>query len=444
MEEVKDMSKSTRRSRRIKFIKDKGTDFSLRILAFIIAVISWFIMSITQFPTINKTIAGVHVDFNMSGTAAEERGLAALNYKDITVDVEISGMNYEIGTYTENDLIATVDLNDVTKEGTYRLDIEVRSSHTTDRCTIVSVTPDSIEVDFDRITQKTIEISAEAPMITAEEGYTLREPTVTPSEITIEGPKNELDNISRVAAKVSGSKRLMEDTTLSTEDIVFYDADDNKLDSSKFSIKSGNSYDVNFVVYKKKTLNLSVNILDAPDDFDISSLPMTLSQESLSVITPHLDEVDEEDIIIGSISLKEINLSRPFTFEVPLETGEINMSGNNSVSVTFDDKGYTSATFTLHAENIELQNAPPAFESTVDTNMVTEVTIYGPEDIVSKLTDDDIYATVSLSDVKGTGSYTKEARIYAKGYNNVWCFGNNEIQVTASVPKADTDSSSGD
>ena len=48
MEEVKEKNKT---SKRIKLIKDKGTDFSLRILAFIIAVISCFIMSITQFPT---------------------------------------------------------------------------------------------------------------------------------------------------------------------------------------------------------------------------------------------------------------------------------------------------------------------------------------------------------------------------------------------------------
>ena len=69
--------------------------------------------------------------FSLDGTQAKEKGLSALNYKDISVDVEIKGMNYEIGSYTAADLVATVNLDDVTKEGTYDLDIDVKSSHST-------------------------------------------------------------------------------------------------------------------------------------------------------------------------------------------------------------------------------------------------------------------------------------------------------------------------
>ncbi|MBR1383795.1 MAG: hypothetical protein IJ555_08305, partial [Ruminococcus sp.] len=159
----------------MKRLKKGGTDLSLRILAFTIAVIVWFILSITQYPTVTKTIKDIRVEFNMAGTAAEEKGLEALNYKDITVDVEIKGMNYEIGNYDANDLIATVNLDSVTKEGKYMLDIDVRSVHTTDRCTVVSVTPETHEVEFDRITQKTLQVTAEAPLITAEDGYTLKD-----------------------------------------------------------------------------------------------------------------------------------------------------------------------------------------------------------------------------------------------------------------------------
>ena len=43
MEEVNG-KKNEKNSKRIKLIKDKGTDFSMRILAFIVAAISWFIM----------------------------------------------------------------------------------------------------------------------------------------------------------------------------------------------------------------------------------------------------------------------------------------------------------------------------------------------------------------------------------------------------------------
>ena len=44
-------------------------------------------------------------------------------------------------------------------------------------------------MEFDRLTTKTIPLTAEAPLISAEEGYILKETTTSPSEITIEGPK---------------------------------------------------------------------------------------------------------------------------------------------------------------------------------------------------------------------------------------------------------------
>lgn len=433
MEEVKNNApqKKPDKAKKHKWKSATGTvtDLSLRILALIIAIIVWFVLSITQYPTINKTITSVPVDFNLAGTKAEEKGLDAINYSDITVDVEIKGMNYEIGNYTANDLSATVNLDSVTKEGTYKLDIEVKSTHSTDRCTIVSVSPETIEVDFDRITTKTVELTAEAPLITAEEGYTLKEAAVTPSEITIEGPKNELDNVSRATARISKSRKIKEEMSMTTDDIVFYDADDNKLDSSKFTIKDADEYTINFVVYKKKTVNLQVEISGAPKEFDISSLPMTLSENSISVISPDLDGSDTEDVYVGTIPLSNINLAKKFTFAIPVNSGEINLTGAENVEVSFDGEGYTSKTFTIDSSRINITDTPANMSVELETKKLTNVTIFGPESVMEQLTDDDIYARVSLSDIYEAGSYSRAATIYVPDYNNVWCYGTNDVQI---------------
>ena len=61
MEEIKKQKKASKH----------GTDFGLRILSVIIAIIIWFVLSITQYPTINKTITNVPVVFSMDGTQAK-------------------------------------------------------------------------------------------------------------------------------------------------------------------------------------------------------------------------------------------------------------------------------------------------------------------------------------------------------------------------------------
>ena len=71
--------------------KKHGADFGLRIVAVIAAIIVWFILAITQYPTINRTITKVPVNLTLDNTIAKEKGLSALNFKGITVDVEIKG-----------------------------------------------------------------------------------------------------------------------------------------------------------------------------------------------------------------------------------------------------------------------------------------------------------------------------------------------------------------
>jgi hypothetical protein len=192
------------------------------------------------------------------------------------------------------------------------------------------------------------------------------------------------------------------------------------------------------VVYKKKQLNLKVDITGCPDGFDTSTLPIVMSEESVSVITPNLDDPDSEDVTVGSIALSNISPSRSFTFAVPVNTGDINVAGEESVIVSFSSEDYTSKSFTVNSSRIKLKNKPSGYTVTKDTKKLTSVTVYGPTDVIDSLTDEDIYAEVDLSDVYEAGSYTREATVYAKGYDNVWCYGTNSVQVVVTDPATTT------
>lgn len=411
--------------------KKREADFGLQILAVVVAIIIWLILSITQYPTKNKTITNVRVDFSMDGTMADEKGLSVLNYKDITVDVEIKGMNYEIGNYSANDLIATVNLDEVTKEGTYPLDINVKSAHSSDKVTIVSVSPATVELTFVRMSSSKFKVGYDAPYINAKEGLTLKETTVSPTEVEIEGAESELKKIEKVVARVSKTESLSEDTTINTDKVIYYDADDNVLDASKYTLKDAKNFSLNFVVYKKKTAKFNLDFIDCPPGFDTTSLPYSFSEKSIQVISPNLDDPDTETLNLGAISLKDINLTRKFYFIVDsiLSPGEINQTGVEKVEVSFDSKGYASRTFTLPTDKIKIQNAPAGKKVTVETKQIPNVIVYGPTDIVNSLSEKDFTIFLNLSDVNNIGSISHAVSIYATKYDNVWCYGTNEVQV---------------
>ena len=416
--------------------KRHGTDFALRIVAVFAAILVWFILSITQYPTITRTINDIPVSLSLEDTIAKEKGLSALNFKDTTVNVEIKGMNYEIGTYTASDLVATLDVSKVTKEGQYNLEIDVRSVHSTDDCTIVSVTPSTISVTFDRMTEKKLPVQADAPGITAADGFSLKDATVTPNEITVKGPENVLEKATKAVAKINKTSKISEDTSIKADEIVLYDAENNVIKDSSVTFDENQNFTANFVVYKRKTLKLNVVIQNVPENFDVSSLPVTYSQTEINVLTPKLDDKDTETVTVGSIPLSQIKLGKSITCDIPLSAGEINQSGESKVEVTFDSPDYSASIFKV--TNIITKNKPSDKQVTIETLSLPMVTIIGPRDELAQIQENDLVATVDLSDVTREGSYTKPATISVSGHNKLWSFGSYEVQVAVTDPSTKT------
>ena len=417
------------------------SDFGLRILALCIAVISWFVLSITQFPAINKTVTKIPVDFSLTGTAAEAKGLQALNYKDITVDVEIQGMNYEIGTYDQNDLTASVNLDQVTKAGSYQLDIDVKSAHPADNVKVLSVSPERDEDKFEQIQTIKMKVSDHSPNVAAEEGYTLGGVDVEPKVITIEGPENELDKIAKVEAEYLGTERLSEDMSVTASTFKLYDAAGDVLDNNNY-VLSDKQATINYIIYKKMAAEVDIEFTDAPPGFDIDSLPYTFSNEVLQIATPQLDASDEEMITLEPISLYDISKGYTINRDIPLAAGEYEMSNIRQIEIKFELDDYAEKIFTIKADNIEFINTPVGKQARLDTDNIYNVSMIGPKDIIDQLTEDDLKIQVDLSDITADGSFNHEIKIYSEKYHNIWNNGSHEASITIGEMSAVTPISS--
>lgn len=419
--------------KKVRLPKNWESDFALRILAVVIAVIIWVLLSITQYPTTTIQIANVPVVFSLEGTEAYEKGLSPVNLPDdLTVNVEIKGMKYEIGGYTEKDLNATVDLNPVNNEGTYSLDIDVASNHTSDQCTIVSVSPSTINVSFEKITSETFDVDVESSNVVADDGLVIKSSSVSPSEIEIEGTKNELDKIKRICAKVNDDVTLTETTTISTSDLIFYGSKDNVLQSSKYTITENKNFNVKFSVYKKRDMALNVNFSGCPDNFDTSSIPYVLSQNSVQIITPVLTGMSATEKTIGTLDLSEIDLTNEFDFDIQLNKGEEILSGKEKVKVTFDKRGFSTKSLSIPSGNFEIVKSPDDFDVDIKTDSLSSVTFIGPTKTINDLSTKDIIVQLDLSSVTKEGKVKITPLIYSPNHNDVWCCGEYEVEVSIS------------
>lgn len=409
--------------RKIKKSTKHKNDMALRIVSVVLAVIIWLILSITLFPNISTNVYEVPVKIDLSGTFAEENGLSVVKFDDdMTVDVKLSGMRYQVGNYSAKDLVASVDVKEVYSDGTYRLNINVKSAHGDD-VNIVKVTPSTCSVKFDYNKSQDFPLEIEYGGISADEGYTLRTPTVDTDMITVTGPENEISKISRAVVRVMDSKlKLTETYTTDNTEIILY-SNDNKIlnkDNLEFSQEK---FKVTFQVYNSKTVPLTLDIKEPGHNFDVSSLKYKIEPESITIYSAK-DISGVESINVGSINLSDIDLEKEFEFDVSLDSDMINASGVDRVKVTFDKTDYISRKFSIGHENIRVLNKPNNKAVSVETTRITEVTVFGPRDAVLQLTEDRIIAEYDMQSASfENGKMEVAVNIYANGYDNVWYAG---------------------
>ena len=187
---------------------------ALIIYSVIIAVILWFVISITIYPTTPKTISNIPVEIDITGTSAEENGLSVISYETKKVNVTIKGNRSSIGSLSADDLTAQAVVENVTSAGEKNLKINVTAKKSDVKFEVTNVSPATMTVMFDRIDTREFELSVEAPNVKASDGMYMdsNEFKCTPSVIEISGPSTQLDSIEKAAVVVSNEQEL--DTAL--------------------------------------------------------------------------------------------------------------------------------------------------------------------------------------------------------------------------------------
>jgi len=412
---------------KLKFLRAPENDIALRIYAVILAILIWFVMSITLYPTIYRTIENVPVSIDIKGTIAEDYSLSAANFKSQKVSVRIKGMRYEIGNYTAEDLKATLVVNGVNKAGEYELDVKVEAK-TGENFDVISISPSKIKVKFDSIIEKEFATTPEAPNVKASSGYIMETPICVPSTVKISGPKQDIERITKVVVRTDAPAELTESQSIADTNLILY-AGDTILDDSFFTIIN-DKISIEVPIYMKKTLPFKLEIQNYPRNFDLSSLKYTLTPSTIEIAAPNALIENLGEIHLGYLDLRKIDLDSMNEIAVTLESGYKNLSGFERVIAKFNTENYSSKLISIGKSQIHVINAPLKYEASVQTTGISNIKIIGPKEIIDKITSDDIIAEVDLlhSDIN-EATYNAPISIYSPAYNTVWAYGSYNVSL---------------
>lgn len=396
----------------------------IKIVATAIAVVLWLYVSIYVDPDSTKEIKNILVSIDQSSTALKSFDLVPVNFGTYKISLTISGDNSELRDITPEDFIATFDLSPVTTPGTYSLDVNVKKVSTSSSFDIEekSIKPLTFDVEFDSKAEKTLAVStSKLDGINAATEYIKREPQVSPTEITIFGPKKEIDKVSHVEIDIPDDLPAnLEDTYTLKGDILLKDVLGETI-SSELIEQPKTEATVTIPVQKVKTIELLVNFTNVPSYILQDSIKYKLTPSNMRIVGDAAD-IDKapDSYVIGHINLGKMDISTVkeiLISQLPDGTADCDKIGK--VSMQLDMENLEKASFT--SKKIDIINYPSDY--TVTTNLVelTNIQIIGRKEIIESLSGDDISVIVDMSDRELTpGKMYKKAKILIPDKGLVW------------------------
>ena len=393
--------------------------FFLGIVSVLAAVLVWMVVSTFLDPQGSFVIKDVSVNYGYQSTIYTSKGLDIVDQQAVdNVQVQADGNGTLIGKLSSSDIMVYPVYNGVQGAGKTTLRLEARitnTDYTNVGIKLTVLSPQTVDVVFDTVGEKTLPVTTDTSGITIADGFTLNRITTTPTEVTLTGPTSELDKISEVVAPVSHEGSLS-DSVSATASLELRD-ENGDIVTPEYTTLDSNTADINLTVYQVRELPLSIVFINAPSGFDTSYLKYSLSIPTLNVAAFDLG--------------REFAFDRDYQKNIELPAGVVSLDGVSAVTIRFDTTDMTSRTFTV--TNIRTVNVPSTIDLEVLTAQIHQVTLYGPKSEMEELSADSILAQVDCQNLAvSVGQQTVAASIQVPSSSHIFAVGNYTVQCQAS------------
>lgn len=402
-----------------------GNELPLIISSVLIAIVLWFIISITQYEIMTKNINDVPISMELS-EASESSGLSLISCDTQKVDVKIEGNRTEIGGIENDNLVAKLVTDNISSAGTKNVSIKIESKNGKE-FEVKSIYPSNVSVVLDKIETREFPVTPDIPNVTFAPDKTFNQSDLScdPAVINITGPSEQLNKISKCIA-VSNKKATLDSSyILQSDEIRLYDENNSIIENNDLSVEKNNIM-INIPVLTQKKVGLSVSILNAPADFDKDFLDFSISADNIMLASENGSAKFPDTFEVGKISLSDIDIDYSTTFTIDTKDF-INQSNLETVTVTLNNDNLDKKQLVL--TDISISNPQPDYNYEIIAKSIN-VTVIGPKEIIKDITASDLVADVNLlNETSSSNSFTYDVSVSCPNYNNVWVYGTSKVTV---------------
>lgn len=392
------------------------------------AIVIWFAVSFSKISDESpRIIKDVPINVKVSSNAVND-GLMIFNQTEKTVDISVKGS----ASLTADDFIVEplFDPESTKVSGTSMqkavISVVPSKKDALKSFEIIETKPSEITVEYDRVKKITLPVENEIKY-QIDSGYSASAPSFSEPEVVVTGPESMINKVKRAAVVHDVSGSLKQNVSIDTQ-IVLYDTENNKItDYNKMYLTlSAQSVTASITVLPKKTVPITLNIINKPEGFSDSRITITPATIDVAASAEKINSIDAF-YIDTPIDFTEITASNSsFEMDVPVSSDVKNISNIDKVKVSFNLGGFKEVK--LSTSNIKTINAPPGMEIDVITQSLNVVVI-GSEAQTAKLTGDSLDCTIDLESLNSSGSVEVPVTVKVIGANSCWVVGKYSVTV---------------
>lgn len=330
-------------------------------------------------------------------TLLKERNLIITDISSTNVDLTLSGNRTDLNELNRDNITLKADMTKIYDPGVHKIgyDISYPGNVASNAFTRVNQDPDSITVTVERLERK------EVPVIIiyqgrAPEGYVVRRADVVMNneKILVTGPTSAVSQITQAVINID----LNNQTESISANYRYTLCDENGagVDSELITVNTEDVH-VDLTIHRRKQVDLVVTIVAGGGATEENAI-VKLDPETIQISGSDIALEQVGDVInLGTINLAEYETATQLRFPIPTYEGVTNDSGETEVVVELRFEGIMTKEFVV--EDFVITGVPEGFEATVVTERLP-VKIRGPHSLMSKLTLEDIIATVDFTNIE--------------------------------------------
>ncbi len=350
-------------------------------------------------------------------TVLQERGLMITSVSSDTVTLKLSGNRSDLAQVNRGNITVKADLSKIYEPGS-QLQLSTTVSFPgnlpSNAFVIESKNPGYLYVTVERRVTK--EVPVEIQWIgSAPEGYLSdrENSTLDYTSVSVTGPESVTDRIEKavIQADLTDQRESISQSFRCT----LCDGEGNPVDAELITTNV-EEVRLDVRIQKVKDITLVYNIVEG-GGATRDNVSVTMSADTIRVSGSEVAvDAMEDQLVVGTINLAELTKSGTMTFQVLLPEGITNLSAITEVEATVLLSGLTTRDYVL--ENIQSINIPEGMEAELITEKLT-VTVRGPAELMSKLTAENITATVDFTGAEAGTTTFRTVITFGEGFAGV-------------------------